>query len=363
MLVPSRRNWTEDVSACQALVNAGAIDAASRVAVAAEKRRTAVEVANCFVRIKEIESFANVEQKRLGELGATERCRISETERSKRSDRMAGVAEVSVKEGARTQREAVKAWQHVSNHATTVHAHVAEAQLRHSWLNFSAWYKFVGACCTVKLLSVFLRSKRLARHWKRNLLVFLLSALATKRALTSCVVWLHDRMSNWSTMMTKMRMVRTIISTARSGGCSAVRSIRDSLAPALASSPVVAPETISHQEFPVGHAASTSAGRCCQGVSEPLPEQLPEDAASSADPAASDEDEVQLTLQDYLEPWGLSMYAQALEEQGFDVEVLPMQEAMEREDMLRLIGCKPGHRVRFRLLSEGRLPPSPAVAS
>mmetsp|Transcript_50417 Transcript_50417/g.130078 ORF Transcript_50417/g.130078 Transcript_50417/m.130078 type:complete len:358 (-) Transcript_50417:133-1206(-) len=357
MLVPSRRNWTEDVSACQALVNVGAIDAASRVGVAAEKRRTAVEVANCFVRIKEIESFANVEQKRLGEFGATERCRISETERSKRFDRMAGVAEVSVKEGAQTQREAVKAWQHVSNHATTVYAHVAEAQLRDSWLNFSALDKLVGACCMVTML----RSTRLARHWKRNLLVFLLSVWAIKRAFTSCVVWLHDRMSNWSTMMTTMRMIRTIISTARSGGCSAVRSSRDSLALALASSPV--PETISHQEFPFGHAASTSAGRCWQGVSEPLPEQLPKDAASSADPAASDEDEVQLSLQDYLEPWGLSMYAQALEEGGFDVEVLPMQEAREREDMLRLIGCKPGHRVRFRLLSEGRLPPSPAAAS
>jgi len=45
---------------------------------------------------------------------------------------------------------------------------------------------------------------------------------------------------------------------------------------------------------------------------------------------------------------GLGEYVCALEEHGYDQDVLSMLQEHEVEEMLELIDCKPGHRVRFR---------------
>lgn len=51
-----------------------------------------------------------------------------------------------------------------------------------------------------------------------------------------------------------------------------------------------------------------------------------------------------------LAPWGLEMYAETLKTQGYDVEVFAMLADDEIDEMLRIINCKAGHRVRFRRL-------------
>jgi len=57
-------------------------------------------------------------------------------------------------------------------------------------------------------------------------------------------------------------------------------------------------------------------------------------------------------LQTKLAPWGLAQYAHALEQRGYDAEVLSMLHTGEVEELLGLIACKPGHRVRFRRFFE-----------
>eukprot|EP00404_Azadinium_spinosum_P022524 CAMPEP_0180622006 /NCGR_PEP_ID=MMETSP1037_2-20121125/35453_1 /TAXON_ID=632150 /ORGANISM="Azadinium spinosum, Strain 3D9" /LENGTH=128 /DNA_ID=CAMNT_0022642223 /DNA_START=42 /DNA_END=425 /DNA_ORIENTATION=- len=126
MIVQPRFASADRRTACRALAAASS-EAASRVAVAAESRKAAIGVAECYVRIKELESTAGVEQRRLIEVGATERCRITEEQRSRRTERLASVAQTSVTSNGVVAREAVAAGVRIEEHRATMASEAARA--------------------------------------------------------------------------------------------------------------------------------------------------------------------------------------------------------------------------------------------
>lgn len=94
-------DWVELLPACRD--GAGA-DAVARALVAREQRKAQVGVAECLVRMREIDAVANVEMARVHQDGSTDRRRIEQEEQSKRFKQLAGVMNLSVREKAVTAR-------------------------------------------------------------------------------------------------------------------------------------------------------------------------------------------------------------------------------------------------------------------
>ncbi|CAE7750760.1 PPD7, partial [Symbiodinium sp. CCMP2456] len=96
----------------------GASDVAQQLRVLSAQRGSAgrfhSEVAECLMRMKEIDGIAKVEQCRLSESGLTERSRIVEEARSQRYKHLVDVMQVSVKEDAQTARQEISARAEVS---------------------------------------------------------------------------------------------------------------------------------------------------------------------------------------------------------------------------------------------------------
>eukprot|EP00435_Cladocopium_sp_Y103_P063512 s1099_g25.t1 len=84
-------------------------------------------VAECLMRIKEIDAQAQVEQCKLSESGMTERQRI---QRSKRFDCLAEVIQASVREGAVTTRQAISARAEVSKQTIKGNVQIEESRLK-----------------------------------------------------------------------------------------------------------------------------------------------------------------------------------------------------------------------------------------
>merc|ERR1712205_172562 len=93
-----------------------------------------------------------------------------------------------------------------------------------------------------------------------------------------------------------------------------------------------------------------AGGLASEGSPEETHGMLPEGGA----PAQSDSHRVpdgagaDTNFRARLADWGLDGYADALQERGYDEQVLSMLSVEEVAEMLDVISCPPGHRVRFR---------------
>jgi len=83
-------------------------DAMSRAIVAREHTKATVALADCMVRIKELDVMGDTEKTRITQSGLSDRMRILQEQQSKRFSRMAEVWDVSSKEQAVTQRAATQ---------------------------------------------------------------------------------------------------------------------------------------------------------------------------------------------------------------------------------------------------------------
>eukprot|EP00439_Symbiodinium_sp_Y106_P031825 s2677_g3.t2 len=123
----------------------GASEVAQQLRVLSAQRGSAgrfhSEVAECLMRMKEIDGIAKVEQCRLSESGLTERSRIVEEARSQRYKHLVDVMQVSVKEDAETARQEITARVEVSKETVKGNVQIQESQARveKSSSNFWQW--------------------------------------------------------------------------------------------------------------------------------------------------------------------------------------------------------------------------------
>lgn len=81
-------------------------DAMARAVVAREQSKAVQHVADCMVKIKELDVMGDTEKTRITQGGLSERHKIMQEEQSKRFQRLAQVWDLSTKEKATTDREA-----------------------------------------------------------------------------------------------------------------------------------------------------------------------------------------------------------------------------------------------------------------
>mmetsp|Transcript_37569 Transcript_37569/g.75732 ORF Transcript_37569/g.75732 Transcript_37569/m.75732 type:complete len:348 (+) Transcript_37569:68-1111(+) len=328
----------------QLALNAQDSKAVCQAIVAAESRKAAIGVAECLVRIKELDSTASVEQRRLAELGATERCRITQEEQSKRFGRWADVAQVSALESAKTERQAIAAKKDVCREAVAAHARVEMCRAQSSmWSSSMASYglllfAFVAGTTRAPRLPT-RRARSAYRVVKAALLVALLSLAARRTRIVSAVCRLEPG--------------QALALARRASGCLA-HLTRLAQAGASWLSPPPPP-------------GSTPKGGCSEEVGEPAEGQRSQ-AADQDEPATpapptlpsqpkgpQQEADAGARLRERLAPWGLAGYADALVLKGYDADVLVMLNSAEAERMFEHVDCKPGHRVRFRRFFESQV--------
>eukprot|EP00928_Gymnodinium_smaydae_P008400 TRINITY_DN13063_c0_g1_i1.p1 TRINITY_DN13063_c0_g1~~TRINITY_DN13063_c0_g1_i1.p1 ORF type:complete len:261 (-),score=44.46 TRINITY_DN13063_c0_g1_i1:79-861(-) len=120
-------------------------EALAQVLVARERRKAAEAVAECMVRIKEIDATADVRKVSLSERGRTERCEIVEEQRSRRYQRFAEVATTAVREGAETTRLAAQGREETKREALAVHARVETLRIEAAQRSAGFWRLVLAA--------------------------------------------------------------------------------------------------------------------------------------------------------------------------------------------------------------------------
>lgn len=104
-------------------------DAMARAMVAREQRLAATQVAECLVRVKELEASADVEITRLKENGSTERCRIAEEHQTNRFARWSDVKQFTVKEESETKRAEVEMTEQTKRQAVAAHERIEAVRI------------------------------------------------------------------------------------------------------------------------------------------------------------------------------------------------------------------------------------------
>jgi len=335
-------------------------NAVALAAFAAESRRAACSVAECLVQIKAIEGSTAVELKRLTELGATERCKISEEHKSGRFDRQSKVAELAISEDAKTKRLDTQAWQTVASEAIAANAQIEQARAKASslftWIFGAENGAFIGPALIGTLVGTAFapasRRRSPPRTWaatvRRIFFITLLFAVP---------VWLVRRkFRRWGEELDAVRhaFLGAVLSAFFRAGKYARHLGIDSFPSAMkfalpdseaCSGAAVAAKTAepgADADVVVGPRAGPSAkleNSACCGPSDPLPTDGSQE------------------LRDSLAAWGLEQYDGALRSQGYDRQLLWTLNADERITMLGSIDCKPGHRVRFHRMLDGLTPP------
>lgn len=105
-------------------------DAMARAMIAREQRLATTHLADCMVRVKELEVSAGVEVTRIKEEGSTERCRIKEEHQSQRFARWSDVTSLSVKEDNQTKRVEVEMAEQTKRQAVAAHERVEGIRIK-----------------------------------------------------------------------------------------------------------------------------------------------------------------------------------------------------------------------------------------
>eukprot|EP00405_Crypthecodinium_cohnii_P023068 CAMPEP_0206485802 /NCGR_PEP_ID=MMETSP0324_2-20121206/40707_1 /ASSEMBLY_ACC=CAM_ASM_000836 /TAXON_ID=2866 /ORGANISM="Crypthecodinium cohnii, Strain Seligo" /LENGTH=406 /DNA_ID=CAMNT_0053964051 /DNA_START=114 /DNA_END=1334 /DNA_ORIENTATION=- len=337
------------------------------------------QVAEAIVSLTAIRERARVELARLGQMGATERCWISETERTKREACWSETYKACSKERELTNRTAIEATKDVQKHKASVAGEVA-IQMQKSrsslWDALTSWPATIGAHLVLatmlgqRLLS---QSKMTLKVSARSLVLALLLLLIAVRSGLGLLMAKYSAVQGFK--LGKFVIWRLLVPQSLQGQ----NRVRNDL-PAPLADLAVKPPAAGDAAAAATEEATTAATATTAPAAAPPPPQASSAAAASPSAAAKDKEDSattapttanaageaveetarseEETLEAVLAPWGLSMYAKPLHANGFDAEILHMLQAKEREDVMKLIECKPGHRVRFRLFFDGKPLPS-----
>lgn len=349
----------------------------SRAAV--ESRRAAIGVAECLVQIKALQGHAEVEQQRLVEQGSTDRCRITEENRSRRFERLADVAKVSVLEGSQTQRAAIASHENVARDSVAASIQIEEHRrgAHASVLGPFGWAALGGATGVLALPRAHAyrsghhhaRASKASRTALRRLIALLLGVLAVRRAwrlwapepsqLRRHLLGAAAAALRWSQLCPAPLLALFDIFGGASNGSvdkqpsplsaeepapAAVLAVPASPATVLTATPLDAPTAV----------------RTCRASAPEL--QLVGETGGAPPHGTAGINSSSSALHHQLEHWGLALYAEDLEERGYDAGVLYMLEQVEVDEMLALINCKSGHRVRFRRMLASQ-PLAPVASS
>lgn len=321
----------------------GASEVAQQLRVLSAQRGSAgrfhSEVAECLMRMKEIDGIAKVEQCRLSESGLTERSRIVEEARSQRYKHLVDVMQVSVKEDAETARQEITARVEVSKETVKGNVQIQESQARveKSSSNFWQWVALTllgSSILTGRRRGSFRRGAGRLLGW----LPWLLLALLGWRQTRATRFHLSQLM-----MLIRSPPLRRFLGLGSFFGGGAV------------------PDTTESPTFtPASPLASASSEQSAPSMPR-RPSRQDVDAATASErdspikgsaPSVpgSEEGEAAAALRRFLKPAGLDVYTDRLLAEGYDFEALTMLEGTEREEMLRIVQCLPGHKVKFRKL-------------
>jgi len=285
--------------------------------------RSTPGVAECLMRIKEIDGQTQVEQCRLSESGMTERQRIVEEQRSKRYECLAEVIQASVKEGAVTTRQAISARAEVSKQTIKGNVQIEESRNK-AQTSSNLWqWALLTFVFVASMASRGTRSGRRSGHLRRlfHLLPWLiLGNLAWRKVSKMQMTLWQLSMMSWQSLLS-LDNLRGPWSFWR--GTDLVQS-KSSNADSLRDS----------EE----RASPVNGDKECDGASPASPDE--------EEPAF----EPKCTLQQFLQPAGLEAYVDSLSANGYDVEVLNDLDSADQEEMLQTISCLPGHKVKFRKL-------------
>eukprot|EP00929_Paragymnodinium_shiwhaense_P085220 TRINITY_DN45654_c0_g1_i1.p1 TRINITY_DN45654_c0_g1~~TRINITY_DN45654_c0_g1_i1.p1 ORF type:complete len:297 (-),score=95.10 TRINITY_DN45654_c0_g1_i1:278-1168(-) len=126
--------------------------AVAEVLVAREKRKAAVGVAECMVRMKELDALASVEKTRLTETGATERFKVAQEQQSLRAKRWAEVADTAIVQKKEMHVETVRQTEDTKRQAISASERVETERIKSAdWqLGLVRWA--FGSWLVVKLL-------------------------------------------------------------------------------------------------------------------------------------------------------------------------------------------------------------------
>mmetsp|Transcript_76559 Transcript_76559/g.140166 ORF Transcript_76559/g.140166 Transcript_76559/m.140166 type:complete len:242 (+) Transcript_76559:75-800(+) len=167
--------------------------AMAQAMVAREQRLAATQVAECLVRVKELETSADVEITRLKEDGSTERCRITEEHQSQRFARWSDVKQFTVKEQSETRRAEVEMTELTKRQAVAAHERVEGVRIRAA-ASSSSFASFAVAAAAGALAAAGLTRRRHARKGRSVVwyLSMLTLAAASYRLWRTCSAILQD---------------------------------------------------------------------------------------------------------------------------------------------------------------------------
>lgn len=342
--------------------------------------------------MKELDTTSSVERQRLAECGATERCRVMEEHRSRRLDRMAVVAEVSVVEGAQTERQVAVLQAEVAKEVVAASVKIEECRemARGAVRGPLAWSLL--AACALSWAWALLppwplgRGRRGRRGQGRTfgtgrLLGVGIAAVGLRElVLRAQGAW--PQPSEWPGLLAA-RALRALLGASGWAAAAAPAAAGGSSSLPWMWLPwllLQGPKPSPAEPAPAAAAAGTDAGRVRLPAAQPPqgPEQAceprpaptppapsPRPAPPSASSGLADADRGggggqsppgcrSSGLGPLLARWSLCEHEARLMALGYDAEVLAMMTGADVEEMMTEIDCKPGHRVKFRKLFESR---------
>lgn len=262
-----------------------------------------------------------------------------EEARSQRYKHLVDVMQVSVKEDAETARQEISARAEVSKETVKGNVQIQESQAKaeKSSSNFWQWVALTllgSSILTGRRRGSFRRGAGRLLGW----LPWLLLALLGWRQTRATRFHLSQLM-----MLIRSPPLRRFLGLGSVFGGGAV--------PDTTESPTFTPAS------PLASAASERSAPSMPG--RPLGQDVDAPTASERDSPikgsapsvpGSEDGEAPGALRRFLKPAGLDVYTDRLIAGGYDFEALTMLEGTEREEMLRIVQCLPGHKVKFRKL-------------
>lgn len=349
---------------------------AVRTGTVKETRKALVGAAEAYVHMKALSLNANVAIQRCAQEQETERCRIAEEARTRRMERLADVAETLLVERHRTQREREAIRGKALREAIAVHTQMETRRIetRTGMANIFQWVlaSFMGA------VSATVVNQPVVRTSKKKVLI----RQAGARQYVSALVLIAFVRHLWLNVSTRHLLIwadgfgpflRGLLSNMLKKALRTILECQDArgqeTTTATPPPPVSAAEDL--QRFAEGKPlhGPDSAPDCW--ISHEGPDgrlfwhhtalgTAPwehTDAVTTAAAKISEAGDEESTRKNSLgsaetEPWpghfrallanwGLSAYTRALEQNGYDAEVLKMLNTSEVEDMLQVIQCQP----------------------
>jgi len=372
---------------------AACTELAVRAATAKQARLAIVGGAEARVRLRGLEVSSEVEVRRCAEEQATERCRIAEEARTQRLERLAGAAELLVQERQRTQREREALRAQALHAAIAVRGQVetCRIQAQAGMLNVFQWTlaSLVGAFGASaagsgpKLLKARGRRRRpvaLSPYLSALVLVAFVRHLWQNVGSRRLLVWsdglgpflrgtLRKALQGALSLLLQGQHSMKDVPAAKAGAAGpppGANDPMDALRRLAAGKPLPGPEAapdcwvswVAPGGRTFWHHTALGPAPWEAGAAAAAPGQKEEKAGGlgalatpprTCTAAKGDNGPgVGRRLRALLANWGLGEYAEALERNGYDPEVLKVLRFCEAEDMLRAIECKPGHVDLFR---------------